>query len=141
MTPTMNNKNHNALAQLITPSSILNETSTALLGSPTNKTIYLFTSDHEGVNETQLQIPSDSFSPSEIAANRGDTVNIVFYNLENPPNGDRHSFTMGAPYNIDRDLAPGQNSTITFKATTSGVFMFFCKYHQPTMRGELIVLP
>jgi plastocyanin len=114
---------------------------TVFLGAPTNKTIYLFTSEHEDVNETQLLIPPDSFSPSEIAVNKGDTVNIVFYNLEKPPNGDRHSFTIGAPYNIDKDLAPGQHSTITFKATEDGAFEFFCKYHQPTMRGELIVLP
>jgi plastocyanin len=114
---------------------------TAFLGASNNKTIYLFTSEHEDVNETQLLIPPDSFSPSEIAVNKGDTVNIVFYNLEKPPNGDRHSFTIGAPYNIDKDLAPGQHSTITFKATEDGAFEFFCKYHQPTMRGELIVLP
>ncbi len=136
---------HIALAQIENPSltsTLLNQVNeTAFLGTPTTKTIYLFTSEHEGVNETQLQIPPDSFSPSDIAVNRGDTVNIVFYNLEKSPNGDRHSFTIGAPYSIDKDLAPGQNGTVTFKATEDGVFLFFCKYHQPTMRGELIVLP
>jgi plastocyanin len=115
--------------------------STAILGPPTNKTYYVFTSSHEGVNQTQLQIPPDSFSPSEIAVNKGDTVNIIFYNLETPPNGDRHSFTIGAPYNIDKDLGPGQHGLITFKAAEDGVYQFYCKYHQPTMRGELIVLP
>ena len=153
MMPGMNNgHSHVAAAQIenLTPSSssMLTTTlpnqqinTTAFLGALNNKTIYLFTSEHEDVNETQLLIPPDSFSPSEIAVNKGDTVNIVFYNLEKPPNGDRHSFTIGAPYNIDRDLAPGQHSTITFKATEDGAFEFFCKYHQPTMRGELIVLP
>ena len=115
--------------------------STAILGPSTNKTYYVFTSSYEGINETQLQIPPDSFSPSEIAVNKGDTVNIIFYNLEKPPNGDRHSFTIGAPYNIDKDLGPGQHSVITFKATEAGVYQFYCKYHLPTMRGELIVLP
>jgi plastocyanin len=115
--------------------------STAILGPSTNKTYYVFTSSHEGVNQTQLQIPPDSFSPSEIAVNKGDTVSIIFYNLETPPNGDRHSFTIGAPYNIDKDLGPGQHGLITFKAAEDGVYQFYCKYHQPTMRGELIVLP
>jgi plastocyanin len=115
--------------------------STAILGPSTNKTYYVFTSSHEGINQTQLQIPPDSFSPSEIAVNKGDTVNIIFYNLETPPNGDRHSFTIGAPYNIDKDLGPGQHGSITFKASEDGVYQFYCKYHQPTMRGELIVLP
>ena len=115
--------------------------STAILGPSTNKTYYVFTSSYEGINQTQLQIPPDSFSPSEIAVNKGDIVNIIFYNLEKPPNGDRHSFTIGAPYNIDKDLGPGQHSVITFKATQDGVYQFYCKYHQPTMRGDLIVLP
>jgi plastocyanin len=151
MTPGMNNgHSHVVAAQIQNPiSSSMSTTNltnqqintTAFLGASTNKTFYLFTSEHEDVNETQLLIPPDSFSPSEIAVNKGDIVNIVFYNLEKPPNGDRHSFTVGAPYNIDKDLAPGQHSTITFKATEDGAFVFFCKYHQPTMRGELIVLP
>ena len=78
--------------------------STVILGPSTNKTLYVFTSAHQDINQTLLQIPPDSFSPSEIAVNKGDTVNIIFYNLEKPPNGDRHSFTIGAPYNIDKDL-------------------------------------
>jgi plastocyanin len=152
MMPGMNNNNyysHIAAAQMQNPTTLSSMpanqqiNTTAFLGASNNnnKTIYLFTSEHENVNETQLLIPPDSFSPSEIAVNKGDTVNIVFYNLEKPPNGDRHSFTIGAPYNIDKDLAPGQHSTVTFKATEDGAFIFFCKYHQPTMRGELIVLP
>jgi plastocyanin len=143
-----NDYSHIAAAQMQNPTSSISSTTltnqintTAFLGAPANKTIYLFTSEHEDVNETQLLIPPDSFSPSEIAVNKGDTVNVVFYNLEKPPNGDRHSFTIGAPYSIDKDLAPGQHATITFKAIEDGVFEFFCKYHQPTMRGELIVLP
>jgi plastocyanin len=144
-----NNYSHIAAAQMQNPTTSSMSTTltnqqintTAFLGASTNKTIYLFTSEHEDVNETQLLIPPDSFSPSEIAVNKGDTVNIVFYNVEKPPNGDRHSFTIGAPYNIDKDLAPGQHSVITFKATEDGAFEFFCKYHQPTMRGELVVLP
>jgi plastocyanin len=144
-----NNYSHIAAAQMQNPTTSSMSTTltnqqintTAFLGASTNKTIYLFTSEHEDVNETQLLIPPDSFSPSEIAVNKGDTVNIVFYNVEKPPNGDRHSFTIGAPYNIDKDLAPGQHSMITFKATEDGAFEFFCKYHQPTMRGELVVLP
>jgi plastocyanin len=138
---------HIAAAQTQNPASPISTTltnqinTTAFLGASTNKTIYLFTSKHTDINETQLLIPSDSFSPSEISVNKGDTVNIVFYNLEKPPNGDRHSFTIGPPYNIDKDLAPGQHATVTFKATEDGAFQFFCKYHQPTMRGDLTVMP
>lgn len=142
--PLWGNDHHVALAQQ-TPMTMnqsgIGAMSTAILGPSTNKTYYVFTSSYAGVNQTQLQIPPDAFSPSEIAVNKGDTINIIFYNLETPPNGDRHSFTIGAPYNIDKDLGPGQHGLITFKATEDGVYQFYCKYHQPTMRGELIVLP
>jgi plastocyanin len=139
------NELHIAAAQQQGMPMTMNQTSigamsTAILGPSTNKTFYLFTSAHQDINQTLLQIPPDSFSPSEIPVNKGDTVNIIFYNLEKP-NGDRHSFTVGAPYNIDKDLGPGQHSVITFKATQDGVYQFYCKYHLPTMRGELIVLP
>jgi len=140
----INNTNypHIAAAQTQNPTLLTNQiNTTAFLGASTNKTIYLFTSKHTDINETQLLIPSDSFSPSEISVNKGDIVNIVFYNLEKPPNGDRHSFTIGPPYNIDKDLAAGQHATVTFKATEDGAFQFFCKYHQPTMRGDLTVMP
>ena len=140
------NDPHIAAAQQQSIPMTMNQTnigimSTAILGQSTNRTFYIFTSAQGDINQTQLQIPPDSFSPSEIAVNKGDTVNVIFYNLEKPPNGDRHSFTIGVPYNIDKDLAPGQHSVITFKAAQDGAYQFYCKYHQPTMRGELIVLP
>ena len=49
--------------------------------------------------------------------------------------------TIGAPYNINEYLLPGKNATFTFKAGDEGVFRFYCTYHQPTMSGELVVLP
>jgi plastocyanin len=36
---------------------------------------------------------------------------------------------------------PQQNRTITFKVDQAGVFQYFCKYHAPSMTGQLIVLP
>jgi len=65
-------------------------------------------------------------------------VTIHFYNLDTT---DRHTFTIGAPYNINEDVLPGTNATFTFKAGDEGVFRFYCTYHQPTMSGELVVLP
>jgi hypothetical protein len=59
-------------------------------------------------------------------------------------NGDRHSFTIGEPYNKDKESVLGQHGTVTFKATEDGTFEFFCKYRQPTTRGEpkaIIMIP
>jgi plastocyanin len=78
------------------------------------------------------------FSPDILAVSTGDNVTIYFYNIDPT---ERHTFTMGAPYNIDKDLAGGENATIRFKAGEEGVYRFYCKYHQPTMTGQLIVLP
>ena len=72
--------------------------------------------------------------------NKGDFVTVHFYNLEKQ-GGDRHSFTIGGPYNIDKDLGPGENGIITFKADHEGIFQCYCKYHEPAMTGQLVVRP
>ena len=114
-------------------------TSTALpAASSSNKIIYLFTAEHDGLNETKLEVPPDTFSPDVLAVSAGDNVTLHFYNLDLT---DRHTFTIGAPYNINKDLLPGKNATFTFKASDEGIFKFYCIYHQPTMAGQLIVLP
>jgi plastocyanin len=48
-------------------------------------------------------------------------------------------FTIGAPYNIDKNVPAEQNETIVFKANHEGIFQYYCKYHLPTMQGQLIV--
>ena len=111
-------------------------TATAELGN--KKTFYVFSEEMEGVNETKLGIPGDVYAPSVLAANEGDTITIHFYNLDP---SDRHTFTMAAPYNINKDVGPLENITITFKANDPGVYRFYCTYHQPTMSGQVIVLP
>jgi plastocyanin len=102
------------------------------------KTFYVISQELDGVNETKLGIPGDVFVPSTLTVNQGDTVVIHFYNVDG---SDQHTFTMGTPYNIDKDVGPLQNATITFKASDPGVYKFFCTHHPPTMAGQLIVLP
>lgn len=103
--------------------------------TPTSRIIYLFNSHLPDANETKLGIPTDLFAPSSITVNKGDTVIVHFYNTENEP----HTFTIGAPYNIDKNVPGGQNATIVFKANYQGIFQYYCKYHLPTMQGQLIV--
>lgn len=100
---------------------------------------WLFNSDVPDFNETKTGMPHDAFSMPIISALKGDTVTIHFFNTEEPT-GDHHSFTiLDKPYNINVDLSPGENKTITFVATTAGVYNYYCTYHQPTMRGQLVV--
>jgi hypothetical protein len=102
------------------------------------KSFYLFTDEVEGINETKLGMPADYYIPNIFVANKGDSIIIHFYNLDGD---DRHSFIIGAPYNINEDLAPMHNATFTFKAGNEGVYKFYDSSHQPTMTGQLIVLP
>jgi plastocyanin len=55
--------------------------------------------------------------------------------------GDRHSFTINAPYNINLDLGQGKNGSTSFVTNESGIFRYYCEYHGPTMSGQLVVLP
>jgi plastocyanin len=119
-------------------SVVSNSTVQTMAESGNKKTFYMISQELDSVNETKLGIPGDVFVPSTLAVNQGDTVIIHFYNVDA---SDYHTFTMGAPYNIDADVAPLQNATITFKASDPGVFKFFCTHHPPTMAGQLIVLP
>jgi plastocyanin len=76
-------------------------------------------------------LPSDQFSLQTILVNQGDKVTV--------DDTDRHSFTIGAPYNVNIDIAAGQNATATFVASHPGILNYYCKYHQPSMTGELVV--
>jgi plastocyanin len=102
------------------------------------KEFYLFDSEIPGFNETEMGMPHDIYSMPVIAVFKGDKVVIHFFNIEEP-GGDNHSFTIYTPYNIDVIVHPRENKTITFVANTTGTFAYICTFHQPTMRGQLIV--
>lgn len=52
--------------------------------------------------------------------NKGDKVTVHFYDVD--PAVERHSFTIGAPYNIDKDINTGESATVTFTADHEGIF-------------------
>lgn len=100
---------------------------------------WLFNSEVPDFNETKTGMPHDAFSMPVMSAIKGDTIVIHFFNTEEPT-GDHHSFTiLDKPYDMNVELSPGENKTITFVATQAGVFTYYCTFHQPTMRGQLIV--
>ncbi len=97
----------------------------------TNKTFYIFNQEIQGLDENKTGLPADTFSLPVIVANKGDNLTVHMYKTENETD-DRHSFTPGGPY---------QSGNATFTANQEGVFIYYCKYHLPTMTGELVVLP
>ncbi len=106
--------------------------------APTTRTYYLFNSS-VNLDPKVFGLPPDTFSPDHLTANRGDTIVIHYINIEES-GGDPHSFTMNAPYTIDHVVPPGNRTTITFTANLPGVFVYYCRFHQPTMTGYLTVL-
>lgn len=102
---------------------------------------WLFDSEIPEFNETKMDMPHDVYSMSTISVYRGDHVVIHFFNIEQS-GGDNHSFTIfDKPYDINVVITPGENKTVTFDANTTGIFSFYCTFHQPTMRGQLLVQP
>ena len=82
--------------------------------------------------------PHDYFAPDRITVYRGDNVTIHFFNTEAEP--EDHTFTMDAPYSMNRILAYNTTTTFSFTASTAGIFAYRCVYHLPTMTGSLVVL-
>jgi nitrous oxide reductase len=110
------------------------------LSTPGEKTFYVFTTEIEGVDEGKLKVAGDVFSLKTLVANKGDKVTIHFYNVD-PVKDERHSLTIGDPYAVNIDLGYAESGNATFTADNVGVFQFYCKYHQPVMEGQLVVLP
>lgn len=129
------------IISLVTITIPLLESSQATSQHYTGKTreFWLFNSEIPGFNETKMMMPHDVYSMPVISAFKGDTIVIHFFNTEEI-GGDHHSFTIkDQPYDKNVDLSPGQNATITLTADTIGTFAYYCTYHQPVMRGQLII--
>lgn len=99
---------------------------------------FLFNTFLPAFNVTEY--PPDQFSLKTLEVNQNDNLTMYFYNME-APTGDRHSFTINAPYNINLDLGQGKNGSTSFIANEPGIFRYYCEYHEPTMSGQLVVHP
>lgn len=110
--------------------------------TPQTREIYLFTMVDEDIDEEKMKIPPDMYSQDTIVVKQGDKVKIHFYNVEPIESQEHHTFTINDPaYRTHNDINAGDNTVIEFTASKSGVFEYLCTFHQPTMRGELVVLP
>ena len=110
------------------------------LATSGTKEFYVFTAEVANVDEAQLKLPGDTFDITTMVVNKGDNVTVHFYNVD-PNKTERHSFTIGAPYNVDLDLAGGGESAVAnFTADHEGIFQYYCKYHLPVMTGQLEVV-
>ena len=115
-------------------------TAEALKYKGVTREFWVFNQELNNIDENKTSLPADVFNPETIVVKRGDTVSIHFFNTETDPD-DQHSFTIyDKPYDkVDKVLKGGESGDISFVATKTGVFTYECKFHQPTMRGQLIV--
>ncbi|MGB7884181.1 MAG: cupredoxin domain-containing protein [Nitrososphaeraceae archaeon] len=117
----------------------LTTTTVPTLTTPGVKEFYLFTAEIPDVDEEKLKVAGDAFSIPTMIVNKGDNVTVHFYNVD-PVTDERHSFTIGAPYNVDADIAFGESKVVSFMADHEGIFQYYCKYHLPVMVGQLLVV-
>lgn len=76
------------------------------------------------------------WSPVQIVVNQGDEVTLEFVGI----NGAAHPTEMkglGKAFTLKR----GHAMRVDFKAEKPGVYPVICTTHQPSMRGEIVVLP
>ena len=83
-----------------------------------------------------LEVSTYRWEPSQIVVNPGDEVTLEILGV----NGAEHPSTLDG-YDINFTVERGELTTVTFTADKAGVFQFRCGIHQPSMTGELIVLP
>lgn len=84
-----------------------------------NQSFILFNGELEDVNETEIGIPHDVYTLQQMIVKTGDNITVQFYNTEEE---ERHSFTMGTPFDISIDLAGGENATISFTPQEPGIY-------------------
>lgn len=82
------------------------------------------------------EVSTYRWEPSQIVVNQGDEVTLEILGV----NGGAHPSTLEG-YDINFTVKRGELTTVSFTADKAGVFRFRCGVHQPSMTGELIVLP
>lgn len=90
-----------------------------------NVTVFVlkgYSSDRtRNVQGTQIiSITASGFSPNQIIASKGDTVNLVVHNLDNK----KHNFVLKDLFIFTHNLNPGETTTLKFAAYKRGNFQF-----------------
>ena len=99
---------------------------------PTGGGIELNEPDEQGNWEIETYV----FDPSQIVVYEGDQVTLNILGI----NGRVHDVTING-YVEPFELHRGELKTVTFTADKPGTIDFICSIHQPTMHGQIMVLP
>jgi plastocyanin len=77
------------------------------------------------------------FKPNQLRVKKGDTVNIIFKNVDGT-----HDFVIDEFKIKTNQITAGRQETVTFTADKAGTFEFYCSvgdHRQMGMKGTLIV--
>jgi plastocyanin len=79
-----------------------------------------------------------TFEPSQIVVNAGDQIRLHFVGVQ----GMSHTIQLEGD-GVDEHFAlqRGYIHTVDFTPKTAGIIEIECSDHQPSMRGEIVVLP
>jgi plastocyanin len=93
----------------------------ALSGTVTDKG----TKDLAGDDEIRFDLGDSFFSPTYVKATPGSTVKVELKNGGAMP----HTFTVDAP-KVDKQVAPGEDTSVSVTIPASGTLAFYCKFHK-----------
>ena len=89
----------------------------------------------ESVKAIEVKLYDDAFNPKVITIPTGRTTTVILKN----EGQKKHTFTV-EKLNIDEEVQPGKEKTITVNPKTSGTYELICRYHfQEGMVGKVIV--
>lgn len=92
----------------------------------------------EEVKTFAVEAVNFSFNPAEIKVKKGDTVKVTLSNTSTMP----HDFVIDELSVKTKQIKKGEIDEVTFVASTSGTFEYYCsvgKHRQQGMVGKLIV--
>jgi plastocyanin len=90
----------------------------------------------DGAPQTVEVTASDfSFAPADLTAKAGDPLELVLTNAGSAP----HTFTIDE-FDVDAEVAVGEETTISVTPSDSGEFTYYCRFHrQQGMEGSITV--
>lgn len=105
--------------------------------SPTVMATTTPSSTQSAVREFTITAQNFSFTPKQIAVNKGDTVKITFKNVDG-----FHDFMLDAFQVASKKISAGQEDVVTFIADKAGSFPYYCSignHRAMGMEGTLTV--
>jgi plastocyanin len=86
--------------------------------------------------EGRWEVETYRWMPNEFTVVEGDRVTLEIIGI----NGSLHEATLEG-YDLDFEVTRGHITTAEFVADTPGIFRLVCETHQPSMTGQMVVLP